>query len=114
MANSVYTEDLADFGQVERRKASEILALDLPEAFCDDGIKLAFNKNSGHVFLVNSDYQVAMVNNDTTRLEIFHITPYNGVEGFLIDLLETSPNEYHPDDAEYIRDCAQNESVELT
>lgn len=111
-ANEVYTEDLADFGSREREMAAKLLAQRLPDGFNDDGVKLALNRNSGYVFLVNSDYQCAMMNGDT--LEIFHSTPYSGLEGFIEDLLdENAPDEMHHEDAEYIRDAAEAEGVEL-
>lgn len=54
--NEVYTENLADFGSRERSMAAELLAARLPDGFPDDGVKLAMNRNSGFVFLVNADY----------------------------------------------------------
>ena len=111
--NDVYTEDLAEFGSRERTMAAELLAARLPDGFNDDGVKLAMNKNSGFVFLVNADYQCAMMNGDT--LEIFHSTPYDGIEGFLSDLIdENEPGDLHREDAEYIIQCADNEGLELT
>lgn len=113
MSNNTYTEDLADFGARERHMLAEILALPLPENFYDDGVKPAFNRNSGFVFLVNSDYQCAMLNDETGKLELFHSTPYNGDEGFLSDLLAKAPSEYHNEDQEYIRQQAKYEHADL-
>lgn len=111
--NEVYTENLADFGSRERTMAAELLAQRLPDGFSDDGVKLAMNRNSGFVFLVNAEYQCAMMNGDT--LEIFHSTPYDGIEGFLSDLIaENEPGDLHREDAEYIIQCAENEGIELT
>lgn len=112
MSNDIYTEDLADFGARERAMAAELLAQRLPDGFSDDGVKLAFNRNSGFVFLVNSDYQCAMMNGD--ELQIFHSTPYAGHEGFLSDLLdEYKPDDLNSDDVEYLRAAAEAEGVEL-
>lgn len=112
--NSPYTENLADFGVRERRMLAEILSLPLPDAFYDSGVKPAFNRNSGFVFLVNDDYQCAMLNDDTGKLEMFHSTPYEGHEGFLRDLVqEFTPDDLHRDDVEYIRDNAKTEGLEL-
>jgi hypothetical protein len=112
MVHEVYTEDLAKFGSREREMLRELLSHSLPEGFQDDGVKPAMNMNSGYVFLVNSEYQCAMMNGD--NLEIFHNTPYNGHEGFLSDLTsEYSPDDMHKDDVEYIRACAENEGFEL-
>jgi len=112
MSNDVYTENLADFGSRERKMLAEILAHPLPEGFNDDEVRAAMNRNSGYVFLVNSDYQCAMMNGDT--LEIFHSTPYEGHEGFLTDLLkEYTPDDLNSDDVEYLRQAAENEGAEL-
>jgi hypothetical protein len=107
-----YTENLADFGSHERAMAAELLAARLPDGFNDDGVKIAMNRNSGFVFLVNADYQCAMMNGDT--LEIFHSTPYDGIEGFLSDLLEENePGDLHREDAEYLLAAAGAEGIEL-
>jgi len=110
--NNTYTENLADFGSRERAMAAELLAAGLPTGFYDDGVKLAFNRNSGYVFLVNSDYQVAMMNGD--HIEQFYTTPYSGIEGFICDLLEeNNPEEINSEDAEYILQTAIDEGEEL-
>lgn len=112
MTQDAYTENLADFGSRERAMAAELLAAPLPETFSDDGVKIAMNRNSGFVFLVNADYQCAMMNGDT--LEIFHSTPYDGIEGFLSDLLEENePGDLHREDAEYLLAAAEAEGIEL-
>ena len=59
-----YTENLADFGYREQDEAKDIFEAwklnGLPKDFDNDGVKLAFNMNSGYVFLTNAEYQVAM------------------------------------------------------
>lgn len=111
---NAYTENLADFGSRERKLLAEILSKPLPETFSDDGVKPAMNRNSGYVFLVNSDYQCAMLNCDTGELEIFHSTPYEGHEGFIRDLVqEYSPDDLNNEDERYIREAAEAEGVEL-
>jgi len=110
--NEVYTENIAEFGSRERGMLKDLLSHDLPEGFSDQGVKPAMNKNSGYVFLVNDDYQCAMMNGD--NLEIFHFTPYEGHEGFLSDLVEEyAPDDLHREDIQYIRDAAENEGFEL-
>jgi len=110
--NEIYTENIGEFGSRERRMAAEILAQPLPDGFADSGVKLAMNKNSGCVFLVNDDYQVAMMCNDS--LEIFHTLPDGGAEGFLIDLLdENTPDDLNGEDARYLREAAEAEGVSL-
>ena len=108
-----YTENLADFGARERHMAAELLAHPLPDNFSDRWVRVAFNTNSGYVFLVNDDYQVAMMNGDS--LEIFHSTPYAGHEGFLSDLLdEYSQDDLNSEDADYLRQAADAENLALT
>ena len=109
--DTIYTEDLADFGMRERTISAALLAAKLPEGFNDDGVKLAMNRNSGYVFLVNADYQVAMMNG--ACLELFHSLP-GGEEGFLTDLIdELSPDDLHHEDTDYIRNAAKAEGVDL-
>jgi len=107
-----YTENLADFGARERHMAAELLAHKLPDNFSDSGVRVAFNMDSGYVFLVNDDYQCAMMNGGS--LEIFHSTPYAGHEGFLSDLLdEYSPDDLNSEDTDYLRQAAEAEGVTL-
>lgn len=55
----------------------------LPKGFYNEEVKPMFNRNSGYVFLVNSEYQTAMMNGD--KLEIWHNCPNCGHEGFSED-----------------------------
>jgi len=107
-----YTENLADFGFREIKLAREIFDAwvdhGLPEDFDSDGAKLALNGNSGFVFLVNSEYQTAMMNG--TRLESFYATPYEGHEGFA-DELADEYEDMHPEDQQYCRDVGIVDAV---
>ena len=67
----------------------------LPDDFDDDEVTIAFNTNSGYVFLTNSDFQAAMMNGDD--LELWHNCPYCGHEGFKEDM------EHDPKDEECTR-----------
>ena len=58
----------------------------LPESWCDDGVKLAFNPNSGFVFLSNEEYQ-ALVDTDD-GVAMWYFTPYYGVEGTLEEVAD--------------------------
>jgi len=86
----IVTDKFEDFGSRERLMVVELLnAWDeqgLPDSFYEDEVKPMLNRNSGYVFLTNSDYQVAMMNGD--KLELFLFTPYDGEEGFLDELIE--------------------------
>jgi hypothetical protein len=112
MTQNIYTENLAEFGAREREIAGRTLLAALPDNFDASGVKLAFNKNSGNVFLVNDDYQVAMLVDDD-KLAIFHSTPYHGHEGFIDELLDLRPDCLNQDDVDYILDNAKAERAEL-
>jgi hypothetical protein len=90
MANEITTTNFADFGWRERRLAAELLIASceqgFPADFEDSGVQIMMNRNSGNVFFVNDEYQVAMMNGD--KLESFYNTPYHGYEGFADELLE--------------------------
>lgn len=93
------TYDMAKMGARERRIMRELLDAwnkqGLPEDFYEDEVRVAFNTNSGCVFLTNSDYQAAMMNGD--KLETWYNCPYCGHEGFKEDM------EHEPEDEECTR-----------
>ena len=114
MSNDVYTEDLADFGYREQDIAKDIFEAwkknGLPEDFENEGVKLGFNRNSGYVFLTNSEYQVAMVEEDKENnlsLYSFYTSPYEGVEGSFEDILDQF-EDLHPEDQEWFENIASN------
>lgn len=83
----VTTTNLADFGSRERAMLVDLLNAwreqGLPEEFCEDEVVPMMNRNSGCVFLTNSEYQVAMMNGDD--LEMFYSCLNCGHEGFRED-----------------------------
>lgn len=108
-SNDPTTTNLADFGMREIAELRDILTawLDygLPDDFYEDGVTPMLNRNSGNVFLTNSDYQVAMLADG--RLESWYFTPYAGHEGFLEDLVDdyrSYPDNWDEEDIEYLRD----------
>ena len=105
-----YTENLADFGYREQDEAKEIFAAwkknGLPQDFENDGVRLAFNMNSGYVFLTNNEYQVAMCGEDK-KLYSFYTSPYEAIEGSFEDLIDEYEN-MHPEDKEWLRNIAEN------
>lgn len=109
-----YTENLTDFGFREIKELRDILDAwvkhGLPSDFERNGVRPAMNRNSGYVFLVNGDYQCAMLNGGT--LESFYSSPYDGREGFFNDLVEEF-SEMHPEDQEWLRSIADNIGREL-
>lgn len=113
---SYYTENLVEFGIREREMAAVLLLAGLPENFSDDGVKLAFNKSSGNVFLINEEYQVAMMNGD--EIEIFYSTPYESLEGFIGDLMaenkaENKAEDLAQEDIDFILEMAKRDGAEL-
>lgn len=88
------TTNLAKFGTREleevRALLSAMLDTGLPSDFSNDEVQPMFNMNSGHVFLTNSDFEVAMLNDG--KLESFYSSPYDGIEGFYLDLKEEYEN----------------------
>lgn len=111
--NNAYTENLADFGYREIKELNRIftawLEHGLPDGFDLEQVRPAFNANSGNVFLVNENYQVAMMNGDT--LDIWHSTPYGGHEGFLCDLEELSEDELNQEDIDFIEQLKQTQGA---
>jgi hypothetical protein len=70
--------------------------------------RVGFNPNSGCVWLEDDDNNCLMINGDKLDLHIY--TPYNGIEGFLDDIL----NEYdldalHREDKEYLLSLKENQ-----
>lgn len=111
-----YTEDFTKFGARERNILKDILisweGYGLPDNFRNEGVRPALNRSSGHVFLVNDGSDCCMLNNG--RLEIWHSTPYSGLEGFIMDFLaHIRPGEIPRGDARYIIQAAENEDVVL-
>lgn len=112
------TTDLSKFGYRELDMAGDLLKAiknGLPDDFYDDGITVMFNTESGYVFLTNSDYQVALVD-DNGDLYSFYSTPYSGLEGSfeeLKEMYEDDPNYFQKEDIEYLEQLAKDRNVKL-
>ena len=110
--NNVYTEDFADIMSCSRERYEVLQIINawnhngLPSDFYEDNVRLAFNKNSGNVFLVNDDCQVAMMNGD--KLETHYTSPYDCHEGFLEELLDMVDDSWHEEDIEWLNDIKSN------
>lgn len=90
------TQNLADFGQVEREEAGLLLRTlgsvnDNTKLFGNSGVVVEFNPMSGNVFLVDEDYNVAMMNGH--QLEDFHTCPNCGGEGVASEFREDNTDE---------------------
>ncbi len=110
---SDYTENLSDFGLIELEEARNILdaMIDngVPSDFDNEGVRIAFNRMSGKVFLTNSEYQVA-VYSETERgkyLESFYTSPYEALEGTFEELAEQF-NEMNEEDQSWFEDLAKS------
>lgn len=89
------TQDLSKFGSRERKIAAELLEHwnndGLPDNFSNENVAIELNTESGTVFLVNADYQVALLNGD--NLELWHYCPECGHEGFSEDMAHSGNAE---------------------
>jgi hypothetical protein len=107
--DDITTTDMGEFGRREIRMASELLNAwvkdGLPDDFENEGVHLMMNKHSGHVFLTNEEYQVAMESEG--KLYMFYTSPYNGVEGSWEDL-EDEYKHMHEEDKEWFRDLPES------
>jgi hypothetical protein len=82
------TQDLSEFDIVELHEAGKLLSTLKTEKdkteYLSSGVKVEFNRNSGNVFLVDENCNVAMMNGDD--LEDFFSCPICGHEGFKEDM----------------------------
>ena len=105
---NICTTDLSKFKEEELRKLNELIfalkSQGYPSDFYLEGVNVTLNIESGFVFLTNSEFQVAMVD-DEGNLKSWYYTPYHGFEGFLSDLMEMyedDPESFNITDAEYL------------
>ncbi len=93
----ITTTDLARFGSRELVELEFLLKAwreeGLPKDFEANEVTVMMNTNSGNVFFTNSEFQVAMLTNDS-KLESFYSCPICGHEGFMEDMA------HNEDDAE--------------
>ena len=99
------TTDLADFGVREIMMARDLLDAwmrdGLPNDFDPEGVTVMLNPMSGWVFLTNSDFEVAIV--EDCRLVTFHTSPYDGHEGTLAELvIMCDPDTWNGEDIRWL------------
>ena len=102
------TRDLMNFGFRELEIACSILiALKRNNGtrYMGDNVVIEFNPNSGNVFLVDEDHNVAMMSGDT--LCDWHNLSYEGHKGFIEDLIQ----EYQRGDITNDEDVNQLEAI---
>lgn len=110
-----YTEDLGNFGARELDLAIDLLQAakkGYPSDFWTEGVKLSFNTSSGSVFLTNDDYDVCMEADG--ELYTFYTSPYDGLEGFLWDLIDyylDVPEDWNEEDIEWLRELCSNPQI---
>ena len=89
------TQDLSKFGYREKDMAGDLLKAHCTNndvtRYLGDGVSVEFNPMSGNVFLVDEDYNVAMMNGD--KLEDFFSCPICGHEGFLEEMVHGDDDE---------------------
>ena len=82
------TQDLSKFGYVELKEAGRLLSAykqsNDKTDFLGSEIQVEFNPESGNVFLVDGDFNVAMMHNG--GLQDFFVCPNCGHEGFAEDM----------------------------
>lgn len=85
-SDQIITTDLSRFGMRELNMAAQLLAAycESPPIFLGDGVTVMLNMHSGHVFLTDENFAVAMMNGDA--LEQFHSCPECGNEGFVDEM----------------------------
>lgn len=90
------TRDMSRFGYIELKEAARLLNayIEAKKDILNDGVAIEFNPNSGNVFLVDEDYNVAMMNGD--NLETWYTCPHCGYEGVFEDM------KHEPEDSECI------------
>lgn len=100
MSQEMTTTNLSDFGVRERLLLIELLTAwnkqGLPKDFYTQDVIVMTNRDSGRVFLTNSEFQCVLMNGDT--LEMWHTCGSCGHDGFQEDcqLNDDGCNECNP------------------
>ena len=78
------TQDLSKLGRLELHELGNLIrAYAQNMVILEDNVKWMFDPSSGHVFLIDEDYSIAMMNGH--NLERWLDCPTCGAEGFLSD-----------------------------
>lgn len=112
--------EISQLSQLLKKFSDNELTL-LAENFVSNDIKWEYNPNSDNLFLMDSDYNVLMYNDDLDLLDLWLFSPYYGYEGFLHDvltqILDNINKEYILEDIEYINNYMEyidnNKSIKL-
>ena len=103
------TSDISKFGNKELDEAGDLLKAYAanPSVLDGDEVTIFFNMESGYVFLSDEDANVALINDDTGKIEKFYTCPYCGHEGFHGDMCH-SPQDPECTDFMESLDVAKN------
>jgi len=94
------TNDLSSLGNYEFQLLAELLqAYATNRDILGDNVRWEFNPTSGNVFLVDDDFNVAMVNDETGEIELFLTCLNCGAEGFASDDFRIA------EDGQYCTEC---------
>jgi hypothetical protein len=100
--NYMNTQDLSKLGYREIGQLADILKLyseNPNDCGLSYGVKWEYNPDSDNLFLVDDDFNVAMVNDDTGKLERWHTCGNCGLEGFRTNI------KFHEKDSDLICQC---------
>lgn len=107
------TTDLNDF---QERELIELINLvkakieeGFPKDFDNEEVTIMLNKNSGNVFFTNANFDVALINNNSGKLESFYCCPICGDEGFFEDIEDHSLDD---ECNEWLKDVTENRKQE--
>ena len=97
----VVTADLSKFGYRELSEAADLLKAyaDNPSVLDGDDVSVSFNMNSGYVFLSDEDFNTALINHESGKLEKWYNCPVCGHEGFHGEMCHNTDD---PECAEYL------------
>jgi len=94
------TQDLSKLGYREINQLADLLKAYAQNPILNDGVKWEFNPMGDNLFLVDEDYNVAMMNGDD--LELWHYCGYCGHEGFAEEFKHEPRNEDCTDKMEHV------------
>lgn len=89
------TQDLSKLGFREIAQLAELLKVyaDNGSDFLESGVQWEYNPNSDNLFLVDEDYNVGMINDETGKLEQWLNCSNCGREGFKSEFKLNEDNE---------------------
>lgn len=113
--NNTTLANLENFGCWEIEQAADLMREyangNAPDWFSNDGVTVEFNPNSGTVFLINSEYDI-LVLDDNGDLVGFHFLGYHGYEGTAEELWQMfEDGDIEPEDWEELANVLEMEGM---